>query len=226
MTNPNEQLTGFRQRIDAIDDQLMALIEERTGIIREVAVLKQQHWPKACQIRPGREGQMHRRIYERFKDSDFSWKAAVSIWRQMIGASTHIESPLRPVVLLQPASLMALARDYFGAQVEPLQVETLEMALNAIASAKANLLVLPSPQQSDWWRQWQALEAQGLRIFALLPVYESAPEQAVALAALEPEPSGADVSYFVQENQLVIVEGFASAHEGATYLGTHPKPVG
>ena len=96
------------------DEEAEALIA-RAAVVRDVAELKAQHWPAACHIRPGREGQMHQAIARRFTGTGFPPLTALSIWRQLIGGSTQIESPLAAVVI-EPDHRF-LAREYFGLQV-------------------------------------------------------------------------------------------------------------
>jgi chorismate mutase len=228
MTAPEQKLTGFRARIDALDEQLARLLIERTGIIHEVAALKRENWPGACHIRPGREGEMHRALAARFAGTAFPVRGALAIWRQLIGASTHLESPLNAVFLVEHPHHAWLAREYFGVQVGINASATLKDALAPIASGKSNLLILPAPTQSDWWRDAQTLREAGLSVFAALPVIDPLPEgaqPAVALAAVTPEPSGDDISYFVQNGKLIVQDGFKNSHEDAVFLGAHPRPI-
>jgi chorismate mutase len=222
-----QTLAGFRARIDAIDAQLSALLIERTGIIHEVAALKREHWPNGCHIRPGREGQMHRAIANRFSGSLFPPLAALTIWRQLIGASTHLESPLNATVI--DATHAWLAREYFGVQIGIAHAHSFTDALPHLADGRSNLLILPTPETSDWWHHAALLAAQGVFVFAALPVaLGTLPEgasPAVALAAVTPEPSGDDVSYFVRDGMLEIVDGFASSRDGAIFIGAHPRAI-
>lgn len=194
--SPAEQLAGFRARIDALDETIARLLLERTGIIREVAELKQTHWPSSCHIRPGREGQMHAKITRRFEDTHIPPIAALSIWRQLIGAATHIESPLTATYLAHESAHGWLAREYFGAGVGLVAESSLADMLDDLVEGRANLLLLP--EGSDWWRDAALFRSHNLSIFATLPVTsQPIPEgnRALALAQVDPEPSGDDISY-------------------------------
>ncbi len=228
MENPEENLTALRARIDKLDEQLAALLNQRIGVIREVAALKAAHWPNNCHIRPGREGQMHRAIAERFLNSEFPPLAALAIWRQLIGASTHLESPLNIVCLNANPEHAWLAREYFGVQIGLQLVPTLVDAFAHLRNDTSNILILPAPINADWWKAAEGFRAAELKIFASLPVVgDNLPvgmEGAVALAKLKPEPSGDDVSYHVHNGELVTTVGFNP--EGAGYfLGAHPRPI-
>ena len=228
MENPEQHLTALRGRIDALDEELAKLLVTRIGIIREVAALKAEHWPNNCHIRPGREGQMHTAIAKRFSGTDFPVLGALAIWRQLIGASTHLESPLNIVCLASNPEYMWLAREYFGVQVGISIVPSLVDALAQLRNGSSNILLLPSPSVSDWWKAAESIRAAELAIFANLPVVSgnvpAATTPAVALAKLTPEHSGDDVSYHVHNGELVTRAGFVP-EEAGIFLGAHPRAI-
>lgn len=208
--SPEKQLAAHRARIDALDDEIIARIHERTETVKQVATLKNQHWKSDCHIRPGREGRMHARIAGLFAKEDFSARAALAIWRQMIGASTHIESPLTIATLSSHPSHHWLAREYFGVQVHPLVSKSVADMLACMAEKKCNLLVLPKPTVlADWWATLPQT-APNLRIFATLPLVEDTlppgVQPALALAAITPEDSGDDISYFLLTGDTPLTE--------------------
>ena len=228
MDAPEQKLQGFRARIDALDESIAQLLIERVGVIREVAALKAAHWPKACHIRPAREGQMHRAMAQRFSGTGFPARMALAIWRQLIGGSTHLESPLNVTYLDAYPEHRFLAREYFGVQIGATHAATITDALATLASGKSNILILPA--NTDWARDAATLHAAGLRIFAALPVEaENLPTDctaALALAALTPENSGDDISYFLNgDGTLKTVDGFITTRGDATFLGAHPRPI-
>lgn len=214
---PEQTLEQYRARIDALDDQLIALLNERIGVVKQVAALKAQHWPNNCHIRSGREGRMHARIAQRFADSAFPAAAALAIWRQIIGASTHVESPLK--IAVKNAAQAALAREYFGVVAEIAPFKTLADALAGIARGEATIL-LASPRDLA---AIHAGDAQ-LKVFAALPVaLRGKRPLALALAHITPEPSGDDISYHLDAAQRVVARpGFDT---NGTWLGAHPRPL-
>jgi chorismate mutase len=190
MDSPEQHLEQFRARIDALDEQLARLFIERIGIIREVAALKAKHWPSACHIRPGREGRMHAAIAKRFGGTGFSPMMGVAIWRQLIGGSTHVESPLRISYLANYPEHRFFAREYFGVQIGTQEATSLADAVATLKENRSNILLLPTPENNGWWRDYKTLQAAGLFIFAALPVLAgNAPAgttSALALAAITP----------------------------------------
>jgi chorismate mutase len=229
VATPEEQLAALRARIDATDRQLAILLDSRIGIIREVAQLKARHWPGNCHIRPGREGQMHAAIAERFNNSAFSSLSALAIWRQLIGASTHLESPLTVTTLESYPEHIWMAREYFGIQINSHTALTLTDAFVQLTVDVSNILLLPAPLDSKWWHHVEAISSAGLFIFASLPVVEGhIPEgttPALALGEVAPEDSGDDLSYHYINGKIHVVDGFVPDAAGGIFLGAHPRPI-
>jgi chorismate mutase len=223
MEKPEQKLATLRAKIDAVDTDIAALLGARMEIVREVAKLKSEHWPNNCHIRPGREGQMHRAIAARFKGSAFPPVAALAVWRQLIGASTQLESPIHVTTLAAHPEHEWMAREYFGVQATASTAANLDDALAQMKEGSSNILVLPDPAQSDWWKDAEKIRKAGLFVFAALPVVKNG-AGAVALAQLKPEDSGEDVSYHVVDGKLHTHDGFVPETRGI-FLGAHPKPL-
>lgn len=188
-------LDDYRRRIDAIDDQLIALMKERIGVVEQVGAYKQAQGETGVFIRPGREGAMHRRIVDAFRDSGFHPQAALHMWRLLISASTHRESPLRLAVWQQSdaAELVWLAREYFGSFVSAQPYSNPLHIIADVHERKAGIGILPYPQdEANWWHALAQYQQPRVYIFARLPLLAGQPSQqaALALAEVTPEPSG------------------------------------
>lgn len=226
---PEDQLNALRTQIDSTDQAIGELLIKRIGIIHEVAKLKAAHWPNNCHIRPGREGKMHQMIAKRFTGSAFPPLAAIAIWRQLIGASTHLESPLNISYLTAQPEHLWLAREYFGVQIGAQPANSLVDALAHLRMNSSNIIILPCPNLDEWWKGAEAMRAAGISIFAYLPVVGSnlpaGVTPAVALAKVTPEPSGDDVSYHVIDGQLVVHSDFNTDAGEGIFLGAHPRAL-
>lgn len=226
MSTPEEKLADCRARIDAIDDTLSKLLLERIEIVAEVGALKNANWPRDCHIRPGREAQMHRWIVERFRGTKFSTRAAFLIWRQIIGASTSIESLLKVGVL--SADHRPRARNYFGANAQITLYGSLAELAGGLASKTSTIALIPAALEPGWWNTLP----ENFYIFAQLPILARDMERLptlYALAALDPEPSGDDVSFYVVDGTLKILDGFVTPEQanlpGSRFLGACAKPI-
>lgn len=211
-------LSTLRHRIDTLDDKLIEHLKERIAIIEEVAALKRAHTPSHCHIRSGREGNMHARIYNAFCASPFSAVAALSIWRQIIGASTHLESPITVAISASTPELISLARDYFGRVITITTPATVSDAIAEIHAAHATIMVIAPPSAATL-PEWRALKSSSLNIFAALPVILSENEApiAYAAAAITPEPSESDETLYMS-SRLSPNASRVIAHVDDTYI--------
>lgn len=207
--SPESQLEQHRARIDALDDQLIALLKERIGIVKQVAKLKAENWPSQCHIRSGREGRMHARIAREFQGSDFPPSVALAIWRQIIGASTHVESPLTVAVVSDAQA--AMAREYFGVSAH---IKKFPSIAEALADKGCTILLA---EQSDL--PVVRAVSPALKIFGALPLQNPT---VLALAKLTPETSGDDISYYLINGRIETRDGFEANDQ---WLGAHPRPV-
>ncbi len=225
-----KELQGFRDQIDAIDDQIIALLKERIGVVKQVGALKDSTLKRACHARPGREGTMQRRIFNAFKDTDFNPLAATAMWRQIIGASTHLESPLKVAVLASTEDTLMYwhARSYFGHFSEVQMHSSAGAVLDALAAGEACIALLPT--EPSYWAELLTQEAYAkYKIFAHVPFVKRTDAQmqpfAYAIADVPMEASDKDVSCFVgKDGALVLAEGFVQEHKGLPYVGTFPAP--
>ncbi len=196
------ELETLRNDIDTIDDELIALFKKRIEVVTKVGEYKRAQGERGAFIRSGREGDMHRRIYDAFKGSGFSPQAAVGIWRLIISASTHHESPLKLAIMQQDGitDLTSLAQSYFGAFLEARNYSNAGSLLSDVYEGKASIGIMPNPQDEAalWWQALAQHQEPKLFIFAKLPVVMTHTHQPTALAVAEvtPEPSEADESYF------------------------------
>lgn len=200
----NDALASYRQRIDALDDQLIALLKDRIQIIAQVGDLKRSKGETGLFLRPGREGQMLERIYNIFSQTDFHPVAATAVWRQLIAASTHLESPLSISAFYTDKiqSLYWLAREHFGS-FAPIKTQgNAGQVIADIRDGHSNIGILPYPDvDADWWSLLSHGEQSYAKIFAYVPAAanQDLPRFApygLAIANITPEPSGHDWSYF------------------------------
>ena len=226
METPEQQLINHRARIDAIDETMTQLLIERTQIVAQVGALKNATWPRDCHIRAGREARMHRSVIRRFSGSLFSVRAALLIWRQIIGASTALESPLKVAVL--SAEHRPRARNYFGANAQITLCASLAEVAAKLVDKTCTIALLPASLADGWW---DALP-EPFRIFTQLPIIADDMKTLptlYALAAIDPEDSGDDVSFYVVNHTLKTLDGFVPPEHAnlpqARWLGACARPI-
>ena len=108
----------IRQRIDAIDKQLLTLISERAGMAAEVAKLKGGDEPEAVFYRPEREAQVLRRIIEN-NNGPVADEEIARLFREIMSVCLALEQQMN-VAYLGPAGTFtqSAALKHFGHSVK------------------------------------------------------------------------------------------------------------
>ena len=203
-------LDAVRQRIDALDTELLKLLDERASLARIVAAAKRAAGDgDKFGLRPGREAAILRRLIAAERKSA-SPSLVVRVWREMIGDSLSVQGPFHIAVwgAKDPGRAVELARQRFGAAPPLVQVAKAE---DAVAQAKTpgGVAVCALTPDSAWWGRLLA-EPQ-LQVFAALPCLDAwGPMSALAVAAVAVEPTGDDRTFWVTD-----APGSAAAVEAA-----------
>lgn len=224
-------LNTFRQQIDAIDDQLFALLKERISVVAQVGEFKHRTNPGRYPLRPAREAQMIRRVVDTFTSNPpFPPAAAAAIWRLLIGASTSVESPLTVAAFTpdQNNDFYWLAREYFGPSAQFSKHNTIKRVMSDVMDGKASVGIVPTIQTSDtdyWWMHLLEPAVDAPKIFACIPFITPGTRQPTALAfgRIAPEESGDDTTLMVLEvehstSQQRIQAAFTTAMLEATWV--------
>lgn len=202
----NAALTEFRGQIDAIDDQIMDLLLARCEVVKQVGKLKERNQVHGSFIRPKRESDMIKRIAGFFEGTDFPAEIAAHIWRNIIGTSLRMESPLNTAVHCPNGSLVPyfFARDFFGGIVPSAVYATAQATLEAMEKNPHTVAVINQNEMSDlmpWW-QYIAKSEHKLRIFTCIPFVQklsgsAAQNPFIAIGHVDCEATGDDISYLV-----------------------------
>lgn len=198
MSDAPRSLDQVRARIDAVDAELLRLLDERAGLAREVAAAKRVEAagrPQPFGLRPARETQVIRSLLARPRAAA-SPALVIRLWRELMADSLRSQGPFALSVYggRDPARLVELARLRFGAGPSLAMAPSAEAAI-AAARQLGGVAVLPlEAMERGAVAPWARLLAEpGLRAFALLPCLTAwGPPQALAVAQVEVEPSGAD----------------------------------
>jgi chorismate mutase len=198
-TSAPPSLAEVRQRIDAVDAELLRLLDERAGLAHVVAEAKAAAGDDGrFGLRPAREAQLLRKLIKA------PHKAAtpgliVRVWRELIAESLAVQGPFSLAVWggRDPGRAVELARLRFGAAPPLRQVAKPEDAL-AAAHSLGGVAVLALAPDAPWWGR--LLAEPKLRVFAALPCLAAwGPMGALAVAEVEVEPSGDDRTFWVTD---------------------------
>lgn len=192
-------LDAVRQRIDAIDADLLRLLDERAELAHAVAAAKAAAGDAGkFGLRPGREAQIVRKLLASPRNAATA-SLVVRVWRELMAESLALQGPFALSVWggKDPGRTSELARLRFGAAPPLRQVEKPEAAL-AEAKQAGGVAVLALARDNAWWGR--LLAEPRLKVFAALPCLAAwGPMGALAIAEVEVEPTGDDVTFWVTD---------------------------
>jgi len=137
----------LRRRIDEIDAQVVALLNQRGAVVVEIGELKRRN--SARIYAPLREIEVLRQACERNK-GPLSDAAVRAIFREIMSACIALEHPLK-VAYLGPHTTFShlAAQAKFGASVEYIPHRDILGIFRSVASGAANLGVVPVENSID-----------------------------------------------------------------------------
>jgi chorismate mutase len=192
-------LEAVRARIDALDGELLRLLDERAALARVVAEAKRARGEAdRFALRPARETAILRRLIASERRAA-SPSLIVRVWREMIGDSLSVQGPFHVAVWggRDPGRIVELARQRVGAAPPLVQVPKPEDAI-ARARTPGGVAVCALEPDSAWWGR--LLAAPELKVFAALPCLAAwGPTAALAMAAVDVEPTGSDTTFWVTD---------------------------
>jgi chorismate mutase/prephenate dehydratase len=133
-------LDHLRQRIDELDDQILKALEERAGVMREVASAK-----RAANL-PTYDPERERTILDRLaaRAGQFPADAIRAVYREVMSACLALQEP-HVVAYLGPEGAFshAAARAFFGLGATYAEAATFEGVFDAIARGQAKDGIVP-----------------------------------------------------------------------------------
>jgi chorismate mutase len=192
-------LEAVRARIDAIDSELLKLVDERSALAREVAAAKAAAGDAGrFGLRPARETQVLRRLLAA-RGAAARPALVVRIWRELMADSLSLQGPFHVSVWggRDPGRAMELTRMRFGAAPQVRQAAKPEEAL-AAARTRGGVAVAALTPDSAWWGR--LLAEPRLKVFTTLPCLAAwGPLAALGVAEVEVEPTGDDRTFWVTD---------------------------
>ena len=140
-------LADLRVQIDAIDSELLSLLNRRAHVAELVGEVKKREGTPF--FRPDRVAQ----VIEKIQDANpgpLRNDHLASIWREIMSACLALESPVR-VAYLGPAGTFSeqAALQFFGSSIEPLPCVSIDEVFRATASGGASYGVVPVENSSE-----------------------------------------------------------------------------
>ncbi|HAI76030.1 MAG TPA: chorismate mutase [Microscillaceae bacterium] len=135
-------LNQLRQSIDAIDDQLLALLNERMDIIKQVGELKKKE--KSIIYRPERERYILDRLAQKSANRLLTRAALEAIFLEIFAVSRNFELPERVAYLGPEGSFThQAAESRFGQMSEYVSLPNISAVFENIATERTRFGVVP-----------------------------------------------------------------------------------
>lgn len=146
----NTELAQLRDRIDAVDDRLLALLNERARLAQAVGHLKLANGEEGGPIyRPEREAQVVRRMQEA-NGGPLPAEAVERLFKEVMSACRALEQPLA-VAYLGPAGTFseAAAFRHFGQSTQGLPVDSIDEVFKVVEAGQAEYGVVPAENTTE-----------------------------------------------------------------------------
>ncbi len=141
--DPRVDLDALRRRIDVVDEQIQALINERARHAQQVAIAKGAESDSAEFFRPEREAQVLRAVVER-NAGPLTDEEMVRLFREIMSACLAQQEPLK-IGYLGPEGTFTQTAVYkhFGHSVRALPLDTIDEVFHEVEAGAADFGVVP-----------------------------------------------------------------------------------
>src|SRR5580765_2514113 len=141
------ELVGLRNRIDAVDRELLDLLNRRAELVQQVGEVKRKEGSVA--FRPEREAQVIDTL-KSLNGGPLRTESVAPIWREIMSACRALETPTR-VAYLGPAGTFSelAALGYFGSSIVKVLCANADEVFHATSAGAADFGVVPVENSSE-----------------------------------------------------------------------------
>jgi len=144
-----QRLIQIRERIDAIDGELLRLISERAACARDVAKVKDEKSPDRHYYRPEREAEILRRIKEQ-NQGPLDDEEVARLFREIMSACLALEKPLAVAYLgPQGTFTQAAVLKHFGHSVQTQPFGTIGDIFREVEAGSCDFGVVPVENSTE-----------------------------------------------------------------------------
>lgn len=149
MTEPTVSLEALRQRIDALDNDILRLISERAACAQQVAEIKAVHEPGGIFYRPEREAQVLRRIME-LNPGPLDGEEMARLFREIMSACLALEQPVKVAYLGPEGTFTQQATiKHFGESAISLPMAAIDEVFREVEASAVNYGVVPVENSTE-----------------------------------------------------------------------------
>ena len=142
-----QTLPELRVQIDALDGQILELLNRRAGLAAEIGHIKRAEGSPV--FRPDREAQVVHGLQQR-NPGPLRNEGVAAIWREVMSACRALEAPLR-VAYLGPSGTFSeqAALQYFGMGMVRVPCSSIDEVFRAAAAGSADFGVVPVENSTE-----------------------------------------------------------------------------
>jgi chorismate mutase/prephenate dehydratase len=161
--NVNPQLLALRDQIDAVDRELLSLLNRRAGLAQQVGELKKKEG--SVVFRPEREAQVIDGLKGR-NPGPLKTESVAPIWREIMSACRALETPTR-VAYLGPAGTFSeeAALGFFGNSIVRVHCASIDEVFRTTSAGAADFGVVPVENSTE------GVVARSLDLFLTEPLF-------------------------------------------------------
>jgi chorismate mutase/prephenate dehydratase len=144
-----DKLQAIRTRIDALDTELQALLNERASLAQEVARVKLEAGDDTVFYRPEREAQVLRRVKER-NQGPLPAEEVARLFREVMSACLALEHPMT-IAFLGPEGTFSheAALKHFGHSMVGRPMPALDEVFREVEARSADYAVVPVENSTE-----------------------------------------------------------------------------
>jgi chorismate mutase/prephenate dehydratase len=147
VSGSDRELDPLRRKIDELDGQIVALINQRASNAALIGAIKARGGIKAYD--PSREIQVYRKVAEHNK-GPLPDEAFQAIYRELMSATIALERPTRVAFFGQPGSFTHLAaRTKFGTSVEYIPSRDIRDVFQSVSRGRADYGLVPIENSTE-----------------------------------------------------------------------------
>ena len=160
---PNPDLLALRTQIDAVDRELLALLNRRARLAQEVGEVKKKEGSVA--FRPEREAQVIDGM-KAVNPGPLLAESVAPIWREIMSACRALETPTR-VAYLGPAGTFSeeAALGFFGSSIVKVPCASFDEVFHVTTSGAADFGVVPVENSTE------GVVTRSLDLFLTTPLF-------------------------------------------------------
>ncbi|MEE8492461.1 MAG: prephenate dehydratase [Nitrospirales bacterium] len=142
-------IQDFRSAIDALDDEILRLLNDRSQHVIEIGKLKKREDSDAHLHTPGREAEVVERLM-RQNQGPFPSEAIRPVYREIMSASLSLEGPQRVAYLGPRATFTHLACiQKFGESAQYVPVNSITEVFSEVERGRAHFGVVPIENSTE-----------------------------------------------------------------------------